>query len=157
MVSAPETNPTDFSDWSALHQLLRDAFASMDGRIDPPSSLTTMTLADVTAKAAREDLFLIRQDGAPVACLFGHAEPDCYEVGKLAVAADLRRRGLARRLIDAAADHAHAGGHGALQLYARVELVENRLAYARMGFTQHRTFTHQGYLRPTAVIFRRRL
>ena len=31
--------PSDFADWSAILLLLQSAFAYMDGRIDPPSSL----------------------------------------------------------------------------------------------------------------------
>lgn len=129
----------------------------MAGRIDPPSSLTSMSLADVVEKARVEDFYLIRQAGRPVACLFGHAEADCYEVGKLAVAESLRRQGLARCLIDTAAAHAKGLGHDCLQLYARVELDENQQAYDRMGFARHCDFTHSGFAHPTAVVFRRPL
>lgn len=155
LVSTVETNPDDFADWVALHALLNRAFADMVGRIDPPSSLTTMGVADVAAKAREEDLYLIRDGARPVGCAFGHTEGAFYEVGKMAVAATQRKRGLARRLIDTAAEHARSKGFSALQLYARVELLENHAVYCAMGFEVAERFTHPGFERPTALIFRR--
>lgn len=157
MVSKVETNPAGEIDIPALHALLNAAFAPMAGRIDPPSSLTTMSADDVACKTRDEDFFAIRENGAIVACLFGHPEADAYEVGKLAVAPAYQGKGLARRLVDAAAAHARTLGHRTLQLYARVELTENHAIYGRLGFTPSAYFTHPGFDRPTAVIFRRPL
>ncbi|GAB5446200.1 GNAT family N-acetyltransferase [Gymnodinialimonas sp.] len=155
-VSKIETNP-DFADWAALEALLRAAYAPMEGRIDPPSFLTTMTLADIAAKARDEDLFLARDQGQPVACGFGTARGRLYEVGKVAVAASHRKQGLARMLMEAAATRARDRGLEALQLYARVQLVENHATYLALGFKQTGTFTHPGFTQPTALVFQRPL
>jgi len=149
-----ETNP-DFSEWPALEALLRAAYAPMAGRIDPPSFLTTMTLADIAQKAAKEDLFLARDAGRVVACGFGAPQGDCYEIGKVAVAESHRRRGLARAMIEAAASRGRAQGLRVLQLFARIELVENHATYRALGFDIAGPFTHPGFDRPTALIFRR--
>ncbi|WP_224814827.1 GNAT family N-acetyltransferase [Hasllibacter sp. MH4015] len=135
--------------------MLRAAYAPMEGRIDPPSFLTTMTRADIARKAQQEDLFLARADGVPIACGFGTPIDDVYEIGKVAVADTHRRQGLARALMDAAARRARALGLLTLQLYARVELAENHATYRALGFHLHGPFTHEGYDRPTAMIFRR--
>lgn len=157
MVSTIETNPTDFEDWHSLHRLLSDAFAYMAPRIDPPSSLTAMTQADVAHKARTEDLFVIR-DPDPVACLFGTGQsPEIYYIGKLAVAQSHRNRGLARALINAAADHARARGHSQLELQTRVELTENHATFARLSFARTGTTSHPGFDRPTSLTFRRPL
>lgn len=156
MVSKVETNP-DFSDWTALEALLRAAYAPMEGRIDPPSFLTTMTIADIARKAQVEDLFLARDQSTPVACGFGTPVDGVYEVGKVAVAASHRKRGLARALMDAATLRARALGLDGLQLYARVELTENHATYRALGFTEHAPFSHPGFDRPTAIVFRRAL
>jgi GNAT superfamily N-acetyltransferase len=150
-----ETNPSDFTDFAALHALLVDSFAFMEGRIDPPSSLARLTVAGLRDKAAGEDLFLIRAAGRPIACLFGAARADCYYIGKLAVAAPQRQAGLARRLVDAAALQARARGLGVLELQTRVELVENQAAFAAMGFVEVGRTAHPGYARPTSVTLRR--
>ncbi|MEL6793708.1 MAG: hypothetical protein AAFP78_09655, partial [Pseudomonadota bacterium] len=55
-------------DWTAVHRLLTDAFAYMDGRIDPPSSLHRMTEDDLA--------FILRDQGrrcGAAEVVFGHA------------------------------------------------------------------------------------
>ncbi len=156
MVSNLETNPTDI-DVAALHRLLQEAFAYMADRIDPPSSLTRMTQADIAAKIRTEDLFVLRDGTRPVACLFGTARTHTYYIGKLAVAETHRGQGLARRLIDAAARHAHIHGHTALELQSRVELLENHAVFTRLGFHRAGETAHPGYTRPTSYTFRRPL
>lgn len=152
-----ETNPADFTAFDALHALLRDAFAAMEGRIDPPSSMGRLTVDDLRAKAMAEDLFLIRSAALPVGCLFGAARQDSYYVGKLAVAEPLRGKGLARALIEAAARQAGALGLPALELESRVELTGNHAAFAAMGFARTGATRHPGYDRPTSLTFRRPL
>lgn len=150
-------NAPDCATAEAVHGLLNTAFAPMVGRIDPPSSLTSMDVADVALKMTAEDFFCICHGAQPVACLFGHPEGAAYEVGKIAVATSARRKGLARALVDAAAAHARAKGFAMLQLYARVQLLENHAVYTAMGFTQSGTYTHPGFDTPTALIFQRPL
>jgi ribosomal protein S18 acetylase RimI-like enzyme len=156
-VSKLEINPVDFDDARGLYDLLTDAYAFMEGRIDPTSFLTKMDVGDVAQKARDEDLVVVREDGRAVACLFGTGTGDTYEVGKIAVAATHRKRGLCRAMIDAAADLARGRGYTVLQLFARVELTENHETYRRQGFTVAGPFTHDGYDRPTALIFQRPL
>lgn len=155
-VSKIETNP-EFADWRALESLLRAAYAPMEGRIDPPSFLTAMKTADIARKAMDDDLFLARDGTTPVACGFGSIQGTHYEVGKIAVAATHRRMGFARAIMEAADRRAAALGLEGLELYARVELVENHATYLRLGFQQYATFTHPGFEHPTALVFRRPL
>jgi GNAT superfamily N-acetyltransferase len=157
IVSKVETNPPDFRDFAALHALLSTSFAYMEGRIDPPSSMTRLSLASLGHKVAAEDLFLVRHGATPIACLFGTPTPDAYYIGKLAVAAPQRGRGLARALVEAAATRARALGAPALELQTRVELVQNHAAFTAMGFTQTAATAHPGYDRPTSLTFRRAL
>lgn len=89
-------NPSTFADWPALLCLLHAAFAKMDGRINPPSSVLAMDSEDLCRKAAREDLFLIQRSGQPIGCLNARAETDAYCIGKLAVAPDRQGEGHAR-------------------------------------------------------------
>jgi GNAT superfamily N-acetyltransferase len=154
-VAEVETNPPDFADYAALHALLVACFAPMEGRVDPPSSMGRLTPEGLRRKAAEEDLFLIRAGDVPVACLFGAARPDCYYVGKLAVAAPQRGRGLARALLEAAAHRARALGLAALELQTRVELVENHATFAALGFVEVGRTAHPGFARPTSVTLRR--
>lgn len=156
IVSNIETNPT-FDNWPALEDLLREAYTTMETRIDPPSFLTTMTQGDIAQKAQDEDLFLALDAMRPVACGFGQPVGAVYEIGKVAVAQSHRNQGLARAMMDAASLRAAALELSGLQLYARVELTENHAVYRALGFTQASTFTHPGFTQPTALIFQRPL
>lgn len=149
-----ETNPSDFEDFSALLALLSDSFADMAGRIDPPSSLSRLGVADLRRKVREEDLFLIRRGARPLGCLFGRVRGDVYYLGKLAVAAPQRRQGLGRALVAAAGRHARARGIAMLELETRVELFENHAAFAAMGFVEVGRTAHPGYDRPTSVTMR---
>lgn len=151
--------PADFDDWRGLLALLRAAFAYMDGRIDPPSSLHRLDAAALADKARAETLLLAYAGATLVGCLFARPQPQTgtLYLGKLAVAAGYRRRGVAARLLAAAAALARAQRLGELELQVRVELYENRAAFARIGFRETATSAHEGYGRPTSVTLRKTL
>ena len=143
---------TDPSLWPPILSLLRDAFAYMEDRIDPPSSLRDLTEASLTRQAQTGAIWII---GAPVACVFLTPRPKALYVGKLAVAAEHRGQGLARRLMDQAAAQARQLGLPALELQVRVELVENQAAFQAMGFQEVGRTAHPGFDRPTSITYRR--
>ncbi len=142
-------------DAAAVLTLIREAFAGMEGRIDPPSSVHRLTEADIRAQASAGGLWLIGP--APVACAFLMPEGDHLYIGKLAVAPAAQRRGHARVLIRAAAGIARAAGLSALQLSTRAELTENHAAFAALGFALTGTTAHPGFDRPTSLVFRKEL
>lgn len=140
-------------DWAAVLRLIRDSFAFMDGRIDPPSSMHRLTEAEIAAQAEAGEVWVIEAEGAPVACAFLTVKPGRLYLGKLAVAAEWRGRGLARRLVETAEARARALGLAAVELQTRVELAENHAAFRAMGFAQTGATAHRGYDRPTSLTF----
>jgi GNAT superfamily N-acetyltransferase len=143
---------TDPALWPAVLALLRAEFAYMEGRIDPPSSLRDLTPAALDDQARKGEIWLV---GAPVACVFLTPKPGMLYVGKLAVAASHRGRGLARLLIDHAAVRARALDLPVLELQTRVELVTNQAAFLAMGFDEVGRTAHPGFERPTSITYRR--
>jgi GNAT superfamily N-acetyltransferase len=143
---------TDPALWPPILALLHEAFAYMEGRIDPPSSLRRLTPEALTRQAVAGEIWII---GAPVACVFLTPQPGALYLGKLAVAASHRGQGLSRRLIDLAEDRARALRLPALELETRVELVENQTAFQKMGFVEVGRTAHDGYDRPTSITYRR--
>lgn len=142
-------------DWTALLALIRTAFAGMEGRIDPPSSMHRLTPDAIARQAAEGEVWVI---GRPVvACVFLTPKADALYVGKLAVDPGARRLGLARALMAVAEDRARAHGLAALELQARVELVENHATFVALGFRQTAATAHEGYDRPTSLTFRKAL
>ena len=149
--------PPSFARWEELHALLLACFAYMAERIDPPSSLLRMSAADLKQKSSDETLFLA-MDGERIAgCAFVRLEEDCAYVGKLAVDADFRGQGLARRFVEAAEALALANDRHFLELQTRIELTENHATFARLGFVMTRENAHEGYDRPTNITMRRAL
>ena len=147
-------------DMGPVHALLTAAFAYMEGRIDPPSSLSRMTPDTLSEEAARKELWVIPDPAphaspTPQACVILTPQPDHLYIGKLAVAAQARSQGLARQLIELAETRARALGLPRLRLQTRVELVENHATFTRMGFVQTGETAHEGYDRPTSLTFDR--
>ena len=138
--------------WPPVLALLRQAFAYMEGRIDPPSSLRDLTPEALARQAVAGEIWII---GAPVACVFLTPKPGALYIGKLAVAESHREQGLARRLIDQAEARAREIGLPALELQTRVELVENQAAFLALVFQEVGRTAHKGYDRPTSITYRR--
>lgn len=149
--------PAEFSDWSQLLGLLRESFAYMDSRIDPPSSLTRMNIEEIKAKAADETLILAQEGAQIVGCAFAALRDDCVYVGKVAVAVSARGQGVARALFAAAEVLACRHGRLFLELQTRIELHENQAAFAALGFEKERETSHPGYNRPTSITMRKRV
>ena len=150
----PAPLPPDFDDWAGLRRLIVDAFAYMDGRIDPPSSVHRLTEGDLQ-KHAREGWIYALPD--LTGCALFTRLPDALYIGKLAVAPAARGTGLGFAFIQAAEALATAENLPRLRLQSRVELIENHAAFARWGFTQTATFTHPGFDRPTSLTFEKPL
>lgn len=147
----------DFSDWAGLLELLHEAFAYMEKRIDPPSSLHRLTPASIAGKTKDETLFLATDGDELVGCVFARRQGDALYVGKLAVRTKRQGSGIGRRLMDATERLARDSGLACMELETRIELVENHATFSAMGFVKIAESSHQGYDRPTAITMRKRL
>ncbi|MEM9145670.1 MAG: GNAT family N-acetyltransferase [Pseudomonadota bacterium] len=132
-----------------------EAFAFMEGRIDPPSSLTRMGPEVLVEKASTETVLIAEEGGRIVACAFLADQPPCLLLSKVAVARSHRGRGLARALIDRAAAEARHRSLDSLQLSSRIELTETHAAFAALGFRTVGQTAHPGYDRPTSLTMER--
>jgi GNAT superfamily N-acetyltransferase len=148
-------SPPRFSDWTGLLALLRSAYAYMESRIDPPSSLLRLDVAQLEEKAREEALILALEGQRLVGCGFASLREDCVYVGKLAVDATVRRRGVARRIMEAAEALARAHGRPFLELETRIELIENHETFAALGFGKVAESAHPGFDRPTSITMRK--
>ena len=148
-------DPPDFDNWAGLHALLVDCFAYMDGRIDPPSSLTRMSPDVLAQKSTAETLVLAYAADQLVGCGFLAERPHAIYLGKLAVAPRFRNRGILRAMIREAERLARQRGKPHLELQTRIELIENHRTFEALGFTRTGTTSHPGFTRPTSVTMRR--
>ena len=150
-------SPPDFNDWASLLKLLRTAFAYMDSRIDPPSSLKRVGIDELRSKAREESLILATEGPEIIGCAFVDLRDDCVYVSKLAVVEHSRGHGVARQIMAAAEFIARANGRQALELQTRVELVDNHEAFAALGFKKVAETAHSGYTKPTSITMRKQL
>lgn len=134
-----------------VFEVMRGAFAGMEGRINPPSSLTQMGVEDLRDPAS--DVWVY---GDPVVgTVVLTPKRQVLYVGKLAVAD--RRRGVGRALMALAEERARALGLEWLELQSRVELVEVHAVFKALGFAEVMRTTHAGFARPTSITFRKRV
>lgn len=138
----------------AVYDLLRQSFAYMEGRIDPPSSLTRMSFDDLCRKAQNETLVIAMEGEELAGCLFCYPRADWLYVGKMAVQSSRRGQGIARKLIEVAFDLAEEQRLHGLELETRVELTENHRAFENLGFIEISRSAHEGYDQPTSICMR---
>ncbi|MDA5095432.1 GNAT family N-acetyltransferase [Aliiroseovarius sp. KMU-50] len=131
--------------------LIRRVFAEHDGRIDPPSSMHRMTVADVQAQMTDGEIWVIGQE----ACLFLTPQEEALYLSKLTVAPEARGKGYARLLVRQADCHAQALGKPRLRLQTRVELTDNHAIFRAFGFEQVGSTRHSGFDRTTSLTFER--
>ena len=141
-------SPDDPALQQVLH-LIRESFAYMDGRIDPPSSMHRLTLEALAAQCETGEVWSL--GAPPVACVVLTVKPRALYLGKLAVAEAMRGQGLARQLVELAVERARVRGRARLELQTRIELVENHRAFAALGFEKAGETAHPGFDRPTSV------
>lgn len=129
--------------------LISECFAFMEGRIDPPSSVHRLTQASIRQQATEGEIWTIGRP--PHAVVFLTPKSDRLYLGKLAVSENKRGAGLARQLVTLAVRRAVVHGLPTLELQTRVELVENHIAFTRLGFVKTGETAHPGYYSPTSI------
>ena len=123
--------------------LIKSSFAFMAGRIDPPSSVESLSLQKLNRMAQLGWVVVI---GKPVmACVVATPRPQSLYLGKISVDPSVRGRGVARALVEACEPLAVKLGVNYL------ELLENQRAFARMGFVKISDDCHSGYDRVTEI------
>jgi GNAT superfamily N-acetyltransferase len=137
-------------DWCAVLRLIQTEFAYMAGRIDPPSSMLSLTETDL---AAMPEVWVSGRP--PIACMALTPKADALYLGKLAVSRTHRGKGLARQMVAVAEQRARDKGLSCVELQTRIELVENHATFAALGFVETARTAHKGYDRPTTITFRK--
>ncbi len=129
--------------------LLRDSFAYMDGRIDPPSSLHAIDLPRFQDISRQSEIWAVGIP--PHAMMILTPRTDRLYLGKFCIAPGQRGQGLARRMVDLARTRAQELGLPVIELQTRVELTENHRAFGALGFVETARTAHAGYDRATSI------
>ena len=143
--------------WGKILTLVQTSFTYMENRIDPPSSMHLLTTDAIAKQSEIGEIWVIEQQGTPIACVFMTPKTNALYIGKLSVSDSHRGKGLARLLVDCAAQRARTLGFDRLKLQTRIQLVENHCAFERMGFRKTGETTHAGYDHPTSITMQKEL
>ncbi|WP_075654003.1 GNAT family N-acetyltransferase [Pseudochrobactrum sp. B5] len=147
----------DYDGFDALLLLIQDAFATMDGVIDPPSSAGLLNAAILRGKAGTETAYGVLSDGQLAGCVFLADKGDHLYLGKLAVAAPFRGLGVARRLVEQAEKLGRERGMSHIDLQVRIELTDNQKLFKKLGFEVVGETMHPGFTRVTSLTMRKAL
>jgi GNAT superfamily N-acetyltransferase len=143
------TRCTDVSRAAEILAFTRAVFGELD--IDPPSSVLKETEGDFAARLADDICFIIEHDGRLIGSVFCEREgADALYIGRLAVAPEWRRRGVAGALVDAAKAEARRIGLARITLGARIALPGNVSLFKRHGFVVTAEKSHAGFSHPTS-------
>jgi predicted N-acetyltransferase YhbS len=138
----------DASRIEELLALVHGAFRDLP--IDPPSSVLKEAAADFAARLKTDTCFVVEADGTFVGSVFCTPEQDALYIGRLAVRADWRRRGVANALVAAAKAEARRIGAKRMTLGCRIALAGNLALFRRHGFIVVAQTCHAGFTTPTS-------
>ncbi|MEA2929423.1 MAG: hypothetical protein QOG38_1851 [Hyphomicrobiales bacterium] len=139
---------TDTARLPELYALVQAAFGAL--AIDPPSSVLKETLADFEKRLRSETAIVAEAGDRLIGGVFCIPQGDALYIGRLTVAPDRRRRGVAGALVDAAKNEARRVGAKRITLRARIMLPGNVALFRRHGFTVVAAETHAGFSAPTS-------
>lgn len=142
--------PEDLSDAvTVIHR----AFATLAGRIDPPSAALRETAESLAARFDRGGaVFVARVDGKIVGAVCADPKPDgSIYLDRLAVGPALVGQGIARALVTAVEDFARETGHDRVTLGVRLLLTDNIALFRHLGYVETGRKAHPGFSEPTSM------
>lgn len=142
--------PDDLCDAVAV---IHRAFATLAGRIDPPSAALTETTKSLAARFDRGGtVFVARLDGKIVGAVCADPKPDgSIYLDRLSVDPAFVGRGIARALVTAVEDFARETGYDRVTLGVRLLLTDNIALFRHLGYTETSRKAHPGFSEPTSM------
>lgn len=145
------------ADAVAVAELIRRAFAAQPVAVDPLPSALQVEVETVARHLITQGGAIAEHGTRLVGALLWEQQGDDLHLSRLAVEPDMRRRGIALRLLDAGETEAVRRGLKELSLGTRLALTGNRRLFARAGYMEIAEAAHPGYAKPTRVELRKRL
>lgn len=136
------TRPATPVDAATVHALTRAAFATLRGKIDPPSSAHLETVEALSAALVSGGAGIAEIAGEPVGAVRFRSADDHLYVGRVAVHPERNGLGVARALMAFAERHAASLGLPETRLEVRRSLAGNVAMFERLGYTVVAEYPH---------------
>ncbi len=145
--------PAAPEDLDAAVAVIHRAFATLAGRIDPPSAALRETPESLAARFDRGGaVFVARLDGEIAGAVCADPKPDgSIYLDRLAVDPELTGRGIARTLVEAVEDFARQQGRDRMTLGVRLVLTDNIALFHHLGYVETGRKAHPGFSEPTSM------
>jgi ribosomal protein S18 acetylase RimI-like enzyme len=156
----PETitiRPAAPREAAVLLAVMRRAFGEYRGRLVPESSVFVETPDLIAEKLAGGGGFLALDGEKPVGCLIAEEKAGRGYLGRLAVDPDLRRQGLAWRLMLEGERFARDRGLKIAELQVRIALPGNIALFEALGYRETARRAHPGFPEPTYLVMEKSL
>ena len=140
-----------------LLEVMRRAFAEYRGVLVPESSVFVETPEVIAAKLAGGGGFLALAQGRPVGCIIAEDKGARGYLGRLAVDPNLRRQGLARRLMLAGEGFTRERGLTTAEVQVRIALTGNVALFQSLGYRETDRRSHPGFTEPTYLVMEKSL
>lgn len=156
-MSAALITPATAADIPNLLRTMAAAYAAYAGWLDPPSGVAEETAATLAAKLAIGGGFIAQREGEVLGCVLFQLHDEYVYLGRLAVVAQARGRGIGRALTAQVEAAAIALGRPRVTLGVRLALPQNIRFFEQQGYTITGYASHPGYAQPTFATLEKHL
>lgn len=137
-MSEPVIRPATDADGAAIGTVLAAVFTEYPGCLYEPDEFPELAAVASHYAAADGRIWVVTHGLQLSGCcaVFRTAAADSFELSKVYLLPDMRGRGLATRMIDAAATLAVSRGAARLELFTDTRFTDAHRFYERLGFTR---------------------
>lgn len=135
-----------------LLDLMRRAFGEYRAVLEPEPSVFVETEVAIAAKLADGGGFIALREATPVGCVIAEAREARGYLGRLAVLPEVRRQGIAARLMQAGEAFLRQRRLAVAEVNVRIALPGNIALFKRLGYREAARRTHPGWPEPTYLV-----